>query len=310
MCGIFAVYPTGTLPHRTYRALYRHLAEINDARGGCSHGVWGAQVPQLRGLGDIEGSPALRTALDRWRPYSGNWLAGHTRFATHGSRTIPNAHPFHDPETGWTLAHNGIIDVEGYYHAHEVDSAQLLAATVEEGLPRALKLTTGSAGLLLSVGDMLMIYRANQELFWTSGSWGWAVSSAKRHLEQALRAVGVSAQVTGVPEETLLAPWHQSAPMALPFGGTGYRKWPSELTYWGGSSRSRSSEHFWDPPFPVEASEYLTWEDETEELCEACRKPADLRYCEMVDEDLCEDCIEDVWALYGPQHGGRHDCAM
>jgi glucosamine--fructose-6-phosphate aminotransferase (isomerizing) len=72
---------------------------------------------------------------------------GHTRWATHGSKTGANAHPHHDNNNRIALVHNGIIEnyqelktallAEGYYFRSQTDTevvAVLIGQALDQGL--------------------------------------------------------------------------------------------------------------------------------------------------------------------------------
>lgn len=103
MCGIFGYSIPNEVVSRFQRGvLASNLARLNDDRGGHSWGILGLvkNKPQvIRGLGD------LAPHVVAMAPFT--TLYAHTRWATTGDKTIPNAHPF---EFGNIIgAHNGVI---------------------------------------------------------------------------------------------------------------------------------------------------------------------------------------------------------
>lgn len=106
MCGIFGfTFKKGTklISNQQVGMLTYLLAILNDKRGGDSWGFVGIDNNQNltidRGLGDVSDVP--------WKLLGYKKLMAHTRYATKGSATIANAHPF---EIGRIIgAHNGMI---------------------------------------------------------------------------------------------------------------------------------------------------------------------------------------------------------
>jgi hypothetical protein len=69
---------------------------------------------------------------------------------------------------------------------------------------------SGSVGLLMSdeFGN-LRAYTSMQELHVAEGSWGYAISSSRKDLKNALNAAGLRyGSIEEVPEDTLIAPWY------------------------------------------------------------------------------------------------------
>lgn len=126
MCGIFGYsFKHGKLSAARRAVLATNLARYNDDRGGDSWGVVGinADGPHVsRGLGDLSDNAYELCEYQT--------LFAHTRAASSGEVTIPNAHPF---RVGKILgAHNGAVYnhhelCEHYKRKFPVDSIHLFA---------------------------------------------------------------------------------------------------------------------------------------------------------------------------------------
>ena len=158
MCGIIGVTGTGPAVPRLIDSLKRLEYRGYDSAGVAA--LVDGKVERRRAKGKIRELEAVLAA----EPLSSTIGIGHTRWATHGAPTTPNAHPHKAGRV--TLVHNGIIEnfaelkaelaAEGHVFESQTDTeviAHLLDAELQtqktplEAFKRVLDRLTGAYAL-------------------------------------------------------------------------------------------------------------------------------------------------------------------
>lgn len=151
MCGIVGY--VGPRPAR--ELLMGGLARL-EYRGYDSAGLAIGENGTLRSVRQVGKIADLAAAVEeRSDSFPGGFGVGHTRWATHGAPTTPNAHPHFDCEGEVAVVHNGIIEnwvelkewLEGLGHGFVSDTDTEVAAHLIEELSD-LSLTEAVAEVL------------------------------------------------------------------------------------------------------------------------------------------------------------------
>lgn len=263
MCGLagIVIKDATQVNMELIKSVFSLLMLRNDSRGGHSFGVWGKGVPPFRSLGEYEDSmDYMRLVFQDFKIENGAFLFGHTRFATHGEKTVANAHPFEEGNV--ILAHNGVVSVDGYnYKDHAVDSGRIAKAIVTHGYVEGMDKVSGSCALLLTVGGQPLVYRHNQMLSYTETPWGVVLSSDKRDISWVFDALALEEpDIKTVDENVFCQPGWGNVRTLAPasedygygYGGFDQDSWRRSSTVWDrgdghGPSYWDSKTNSWKP---------------------------------------------------------------
>ena len=203
MCGIVGYIG----PREAAGLLVEGLRRL-EYRGYDSAGV---AVVNGNGLEIVKAAGKLNNleAVLRKAPLHGTLGIGHTRWATHGAPTTPNAHPHTDQSGRIAVIHNGIIEnagaikkmLEGRGHTFrsETDTevlahlvGELYEGNLEEAVATALRDVDGAYGLAFISSEepgVLVAARKGSPLLVGVGEGEWFVASDASALLQHTRSV-------------------------------------------------------------------------------------------------------------------------
>jgi glutamine---fructose-6-phosphate transaminase (isomerizing) len=203
MCGI-----VGYIGPRQAAGLLIEGLRRMEYRGYDSSGIAvvnGQGLKIMKAAGKLS---ALEQQLDGHMP-SGTLGIGHTRWATHGAPTTPNAHPHTDQSGHIAVIHNGIIEnagairkalsQRGHTFKSETDTevlahliGELYQGNLEEAVAAALRDVDGAYGLAIISQDepgVLVAARKGSPLLVGVGEDEWFVASDASPLLQHTRSV-------------------------------------------------------------------------------------------------------------------------
>jgi glutamine---fructose-6-phosphate transaminase (isomerizing) len=203
MCGIVGYIG----PRQAAGLLIEGLRRL-EYRGYDSSGIAvvnGKGLKIMKAAGKLS---ALEQQLDGKLP-SGTLGIGHTRWATHGAPTTPNAHPHTDQSGRIAVIHNGIIEnaaairkalaQRGHTFKSETDTevlahliGELYTGNLEEAVAAALRDVDGAYGLAIICEDepgVLVAARKGSPLLVGVGENEWFVASDASPLLQYTRSV-------------------------------------------------------------------------------------------------------------------------
>tara|TARA_B100000700_G_scaffold119632_1_gene134413 strand:- start:28341 stop:30179 length:1839 start_codon:yes stop_codon:yes gene_type:complete len=156
MCGIIAYTGKGDVRKILHSGLKQLEYRGYDSSGIALQNVTG-NIQTSKVVGSVN---KLKTKTAKFVATSG---IGHTRWATHGSPLLKNAHPIESSSKSISLVHNGIIenyaelksklhkkgvhfhtDTDTEVLANLIDSFLTARTSIENALSKAIKLTTGA----------------------------------------------------------------------------------------------------------------------------------------------------------------------
>ena len=109
MCGI-----VGYTGNKQAAAILLDGLEKLEYRGYDSVGIAVLDGADMRILKDVGRIKNLRKSSDNAKGVVGTIGIGHSRWATHGAPTVPNAHPHYSASGKFAIVHNGIIENYSY----------------------------------------------------------------------------------------------------------------------------------------------------------------------------------------------------
>src|SRR5919107_3532572 len=203
MCGIVGYIG----PRQAAELLIEGLRRL-EYRGYDSSGIAvvnGQGLKIMKAAGKLS---VLEQELEQGMP-SGTLGIGHTRWATHGAPTTPNAHPHTDQSGRIAVIHNGIIEnsnairkaleARGHTFKSETDTevlahlvGEFYQGNLEEAVAEALRDLDGAYGLAFVCADepdVLVAARKGSPLLVGVGENEWFVASDASPLLQYTRSV-------------------------------------------------------------------------------------------------------------------------